>query len=351
MEVDSSFDSQSTDYSSSSVQNVFQLGPHTSTSSFSSKKNVKFESDQPLSVDGPAQEEECENIEADAMSMEQQNTYNGDCIGTHVGKSCTKKKLSKLNRKSRISPIRKDLLKAQLLKDCLNRTKKNRDTLISRIRLGEVTSAELAREILNEQVAIQITDDDRAEHVFEGGGSCAQDITLYDSFASYNRSSSILDDDATNDLDDERYQQLMSEIYESICNEINEELNSEYAENFGVEDNFDWGQLVEDEFLDVPAEALLLCPFCKIQCMEPDFEMCVCRCNCGMSFSFTSRSHELLCVGDLRDLLSSVYDKHNIICSAVANINPASTLDFQLSETKENMHAYCCECGFFETIL
>ena len=86
--------------------------------------------------------------------------------------------------------------------------------------------------------------------------------------------------------------------------------------------------------------------------MGTDFELCTCNCICGTNFSFASRGHEMRCIGDIKELLSSVYDRHSIVCTSIAaaNINPAATLDFQLSGTSENLFAFCAECGYTETV-
>ena len=255
--------------------------------------------------------------------------------------------------KPKISPVRKNLVKAKLLQNCLARTKKNRRDLMERIRLGEARG-DIAREIINDEMLIS-SDNTAIYQDCNNFTTSKMDHQSYlmpsmteidapSSSSSFQQLSSILDDE-----DDEKYKDLMAEIYESICKEINEELNSVYIDDDNITD---WGQLAEEEFRTIPDEALILCPFCRINFMGTDFELCVCNCICGMSFSFASSGHEMRCIGDLKEVLSSVYDRHSVVCTTVAaaNINPAATLDFHLTDTSANLHAYCQECGYMETI-
>ena len=222
------------------------------------------------------------------------------------------------------------------------------------------------REILTEQVAMQ--------------ADCCL-LPQYEEHADVVLMSKLAGDCDDCEMEHEHYEDIMSEIYDAICLEISEELTGAYS---GDDIDIDWSQL---EDLHVPSELVLLCPFCRFemlagssysysspsatffiispvyfisdylfciclhrrrQGMEADFESCRCECKCGSSFSFENCRSSLTCVGDFRDLLSSVYIRHSSICLTMANVNPGLTLEFLLCG--ENLRAWCPECGFNELV-
>ena len=185
-------------------------------------------------------------------------------------------------RRNRISPVRKDVMRAKLLKFCVDKANKSRSEYITRLRDGRATSSVLAREILDESLA-----------------------SNSDSLLDYR---SNFDDDIDDELElgQDLYQEIMAEIYESICSEISEDLDIAIFDE-GAHDDIDWA-LMED--LDVPVEQILMCPLCKIHAVEADFSTNLCNCRCGSSFSFSNRRHEIENVSDFRDLFSGVYDRY-----------------------------------------
>ena len=271
-------------------------GSHFSSSSSCKLKGIRKRSVQFADADDIVDDSvlfnEIENtdMEINRLGEDQCNEDNNNHIlrinnkKGNKGNGIVKGSHHKLNRRPKISPLRKELDKAKLLQSCLERTKKNRHTLISRIRQGEATSGQIAREILNDEMYICSDDIDKDCHdlttgqVDEGytssisttGNECTSSLSL----SSSKMSPSILDDDNVA-RNNEKYIDLLADIYESICQEISEELNSICDE---YESDTDWGQLADEEFRTIPDENLILCPFCRVNFMGTDFELCTCNC-------------------------------------------------------------------------
>jgi hypothetical protein len=145
--------------------------------------------------------------------------------------------------KSKISPLKKESIKSKLLKFCIDRTKKSRYEYFNRLRVGNITSKDLAMEILNDTMTIDSSPfyDDEMSHV--------EVLRHIDEMK-----------------EQEIHERIMCEIYESICNELSNEIENTFYD--GYDDDIDWNSL---EDLDIPSDLSLLCPFCRYNTVNSIF--------------------------------------------------------------------------------
>jgi len=222
------------------------------------------------------------------------------------GVSARKKKggLPSMMRLAKISPKDKSVMRDRLLKICIDKTKQSRSEYISRLRQGKISSLDLAREILQSTVTNDST------NPFAGAAGSAEDISdnmqvsMGGDLCEIDEALVEVDADEE-DMDPEAYQEMMGLIYDDILNELSEEINVEFYDGADA-DEVDWEQL---EDFDIPADELVLCPFCKRSGMHTDFVNFDCRCKCGSSFSFGHCSTEITSVPILRDIFAGVHER------------------------------------------
>lgn len=239
-------------------------------------------------------------------------------------------------KRAKISPIDKSSMRERILKICMAKTKKSRAQYISRIRQGRISSIDLAREILDTTVA------NESSHPFDF------DLAVMESSNCHHTdfiAEEMGEEDEEDEIDPDLFQKMMSDIYDDICRELTEELNIDYYDAEGA-DEIDWEQL---EDFDIPADQLVLCPFCKRYGMDTDFLTFECRCRCGSSFSFAHRAKEEINLETLRGIFAGVHERHNSICCPVSSYNPGLTLEFQINNYE--LHAWCGECGYHESVI
>lgn len=241
----------------------------------------------------------------------------------------------------KLSPFtkNKEAMREKILHEAMCKVKSERTKNIQKLRTGEQNFNGLARAILNDTMSGtanisgsspdslpppgcgEDSDDVNRENDENGTPSSGHgyikvaDMMMLDEMAaaSFDLQSSMDTDEAAliRFLGTEDHQLLMDQISEAMQSEYGdvETIDIYLAEDIG----YDWAREEEEATTD----RYIICPVCRSSSMEIDDATG--RCCCGALLNLRSAiTGQTLSADQLRDILAAVYDRHLLVCDALA---------------------------------